>query len=60
MALIGEYYNLHVTSKKMKDSPVKKRLMIQSFIYSFAIFYRALFNIIAQVTNDNDFDELNA
>ena len=60
MTLIGRYYNLHLTSKKMMDSPVKKRLMIQSCVYSFAILYRAVFNIIANVTSNNNYDEINA
>jgi hypothetical protein len=58
--LNSKYYNLHVTSKKIKDSPAKKRLIYQSIVYSVAIFYKALFNIIAHIKDDNSYDEINA
>jgi hypothetical protein len=60
IVLNSKYYNLHVTSKKIKDSPAKKRLIYQSVVYSFAIFFRAVFNIIAHIKNDNSYDEINA
>lgn len=60
MVLNNKYYNLHVTSKKIKDSPAKKRLIYQSIVYSFAIFCKALFNIIAHIKDDNSYDEINA
>ena len=60
IVLNSKYYNLHVTSKKIKDSPAKKRLIYQSIVYSFAIFIRAVFNIIAHIKNDNTYDEINA
>ncbi len=60
MILNSRYYSLHVTSKRIKDSPAKKRLIYQSVVYSFAIFCKALFNMIAHIKNDNSYDEINA
>jgi|LauGreDrversion4_2_1035121.scaffolds.fasta_scaffold302810_2 hypothetical protein len=60
MVLSSKYYNLHISTKRIKDSPAKKRLIYQSIVYSFAIFIKALFNILTHAIDDNYYDEINA